>query len=274
MKKLIAFSLVLLLFCTTLVGCGETNTGEQGDNTMLMTEEMGKEIIDAWYNERVKTNPDYIRPNKLPFFFYGIYDEYVILFQVGGFSEAEVEQKIDDVSFKNYSQFKIFGYKDGVFSDIKELYDNDLLSKNSVSQIALIHSKSKVPYKLSLGNSDYFHEGSDSFLLLITSQTDLENLSRENNLGIDTAYNEAFFEDRVLILFYYRSSISNRMGVELRALNDTLTINLKYDVTTGNIGWTVIVDYPYIFEVEKEYIENIRHVQVKDISNNFEINVE
>ena len=155
--------LLLLFIALLLVGCDEientsetqtthiTETTETTETTITTTtattasidlsdvpiysnddlsEELKAEMEEAW----IRQKKGYFMP---PMVYYGTHNGYVILFLDGQFTARDL--RVGNEVFQYTSSFVIWAYKNNVFYELKEVYDNGDLRDCDLAIIAYQH---------------------------------------------------------------------------------------------------------------------------------------
>ena len=103
-----------------------------------------KEIKEAWAKKEKHDVFSYLdiinRQYVCGMRYYGTYNDYVILFQPTQLA-AITTKVIAGASFTWNTSFAIYGYRDGKFHNLSDLYDAGELSAEDIAKIAKTHSK-------------------------------------------------------------------------------------------------------------------------------------
>lgn len=104
------------------------------------------EIEEAWDNKFGNSPPWYNPEKPTSEFFglrcYGTYHDYVILFKPGNLT-IESKISIGEKTFVHPSSFNLYAYKDGVFYDLKGVYENGGISSNDIDTIFQHHQNTQ-----------------------------------------------------------------------------------------------------------------------------------
>lgn len=122
-----------------------------------------------------------------------------------------------------------------------------------------------IPYELGKKTTDYFEDNLDTWeelLVLIESMDELIQVMQENEFKISPMYEESFFEDHVLILYFYIEGIANDMELRLRIEDNTLCISKKFDMINGQ-GDTALRAWTFMIEIKKADIPGVTEVEIK-----------
>ena len=127
MKKICWLLIITLLF-GCLAACQSTGLSDNDRLTKNQKEEIDRAWEDGdgmpygeWYDDGFPYGPRY----------YGTENGYIFMFVFGAMT-IESGCTIGGYEFKSSESFNIYAYKDGVFSDVSDLYDQGLISDGAV----------------------------------------------------------------------------------------------------------------------------------------------
>lgn len=143
MRKFIALILVALLSVSLLAACSPSFPELSDSKAQEISDKLQSEYpqgLVAW-SEPKKDDRGTLR-------YYGTYEGYDILFYCGSGMLAAISGKtIGKSSFSHPQSFSLLAYKDGEFRSLEEIYDEGLISDESVAKAADTHREySKIVY--------------------------------------------------------------------------------------------------------------------------------
>jgi hypothetical protein len=129
MKKLISVAAVMLaiLMGVAMTGCGN-NVGKLSAEVEL---QIKQDFADNW-----GASVESVKIYK----YYGTYNESVVIMVQSGALPTPWQDNIDGVIFKYNDGHPIIVWKSGQFYELREAYENDLLSKKDLQSIAEIQN--------------------------------------------------------------------------------------------------------------------------------------
>lgn len=151
MKKIIAvlcFAVLLFTGCEAAVPTQNSTTTLAGVVTSPATTGetvlWKQEIEEAWYAaHNAELGPWYTAADGEVddgVRHYGTYDGYDVIY-LPTFDDAITQKQIGNVVFKNNYTFELYAYRDGLFYDLKQAYEEGLLNDVMLQQIAQIHAQ-------------------------------------------------------------------------------------------------------------------------------------
>ncbi len=120
----------------------------------------------------------------------------------------------------------------------------------------------KIPFKLSNKTTNYFDtDERETLLQIVTSLDGLTRVMGEKEFDISQMYEEDFFENKVLILYFFIESTDVQFEIKLEKVDsDTLKVEKVYDLGDGTPN-TIVVPYAFIIEVSKDDIAEISNIK-------------
>lgn len=120
----------------------------------------------------------------------------------------------------------------------------------------------KISFELSNKTTNYFDTDERETLLQIVNSLDgLTQLMGEKEFDISQMYEESFFENKVLILYFFIESTDVQFEIKLEKVDsDTLKVEKVYDLGDGTPN-TIVVPYTFIIEVSKDDIAEISNIK-------------
>ena len=140
--KRIALILAVVLLISCLTACNapsDNNESSEMYSPALMTAEKKAELehfltmnVDDWYSEKNL---------EARFRYYGTYDGYDIIFieSLHNFTHRSQARLIANITFLHIQPFSLCAYKDGNSIDLKEAYNQGLVSKETIEKVAELH---------------------------------------------------------------------------------------------------------------------------------------
>ena len=122
----------------------------------------------------------------------------------------------------------------------------------------------KIPFELSNKTTNYFDTDERETLLQIVNSLDgLTQLMVEKEFDILQMYEGSFFENKVLILYFFIESTDVQFEIKLEKVDsDTLKVEKVYDLGDGTPN-TIVVPYAFIIEVSKDDIAENSNIKLE-----------
>ncbi|MFA5719807.1 MAG: hypothetical protein WC939_01960 [Acholeplasmataceae bacterium] len=132
------------------------------------------------------------------------------------------------------------------------------------SLVACKEDEMKIPFELSNRITNYFDTDERETLLQIVNSLDgLTQLMGEKEFDISQMYEESFFENKVLILYFFIESTDVQFEIKLEKVDsDTLKVEKVYDLGDGTPN-TIVVPYAFIIEVSKDDIAENSNIKLE-----------
>src|SRR5690554_1436999 len=124
----------------------------------------------------------------------------------------------------------------------------------------------KIPFELSNKTTNYFDtDERESLLQIVNSLDELAQLMDQKYFNISPNYEEVFFENKVLILYFFIESTDVQFEIKIEKVNfDTLKVVKTYDLGDGTAN-TIVVPYAFIIEVSKDDMAEISNIKSEGI---------
>ena len=146
MKRTLAILLVMTMFAAILGGCsGEpveppyiSELDEEIQNAIKQTclDEVQADDSEGYFKDKTIDDVDIDR-------YYGTYNDCVVV-KIYGFYEytqALWEDRVAGVKIQYYNGCRISAWKDGVFYELKDAYEQGLLTRKDIKKIAAIQNR-------------------------------------------------------------------------------------------------------------------------------------
>lgn len=137
----------------------------------------------------------------------------------------------------------------------------------SLSACNLQEDEMNIPFEISDKTTNYFDTDEREILLqMVNSLDELIQLMGKKEFDISPMYEEGFFENKVLILYFIIESTDVHFEIKLQKDDsDTLKVKKVYDLGDGTAN-TIVVPYTFIIELSKMDITEISNIESEGIS--------
>ena len=116
-----------------------------------------------------------------------------------------------------------------------------------------------IPFVLSDKTTDYF--STEPLLQLVNSYEELTALLMEKEFTISPMYEEAFFDENSLVLYFFTVGIYNEiLEISLEAKKDIIVIYVQYDLP-GGMGMDALRPWAFLIEVDKADLADLTILQ-------------
>lgn len=120
-----------------------------------------------------------------------------------------------------------------------------------------------ISFTISDKTTDYYANGKRQQLFkLIKSFDELAQLLSDENFTISPPYDEQFFEDKVLLIYFFTSNIYNDLEVIMKTNGESLDLYILYDLPNG-LAMDAERNWVFLIEIEKIYTLDTKTVQIK-----------
>ncbi|HPX84318.1 MAG TPA: hypothetical protein PLW60_03625 [Bacilli bacterium] len=120
-----------------------------------------------------------------------------------------------------------------------------------------------ISFTISDKTTDYYANGERQQLFkLIKSFDELAQLLRDENFTISPPYDIQFFEDKVLLIYFFTSNIYNDLEVIMKTNGESLDLYKLYDLPNGLV-MDAERNWVFLIEIEKINTLDTKTVQIK-----------
>lgn len=120
-----------------------------------------------------------------------------------------------------------------------------------------------IPYEINDKTTNYFDaDGREVLLQMVNSLDELTQLLVENEFSISPMYEESFFEEYTLILYFFVAEVYNELDITIKAEDGSLSLYKTFDLPDG-LGLTAERFWTFMIEIKNIDIVNFTQIKIK-----------
>lgn len=120
-----------------------------------------------------------------------------------------------------------------------------------------------IPFEINDKTTNYFDaDGREVLLQMVNSLDELTQLLVENEFSISPMYEESFFEEYTLILYFFVAEVYNELDITIKAEDGSLSLNKTFDLPDG-LGLTAERFWTFMIEIKNIDIVNFTQIKIK-----------
>jgi len=120
-----------------------------------------------------------------------------------------------------------------------------------------------IPFEINDKTTNYFDaDGREVLLQMVNSLDELTQLLVENEFSISPMYEESFFEEYTLILYFFVAEVYNELDITIKAEDGSLSLYKTFDLSDG-LGLTAERFWTFMIEIKNIDIVNFTQIKIK-----------
>ncbi|MFA7417341.1 MAG: hypothetical protein WCZ19_02250 [Acholeplasma sp.] len=120
-----------------------------------------------------------------------------------------------------------------------------------------------IPFEINDKTTNYFDaDGREVLLQMVNSLDELTQLLVENEFSILPMYEESFFEEYTLILYFFVAEVYNELDITIKAEDGSLSLYKTFDLPDG-LGLTAERFWTFMIEIKNIDIVNFTQIKIK-----------
>lgn len=120
-----------------------------------------------------------------------------------------------------------------------------------------------IPFEINDKTTNYFDaDGREVLLQMVNSLDELTQLLVENEFSISPMYEESFFEEYTLILYFFVAEVYNELDITIKAEDGSLSLYKTFDLPDG-LGLTAERFWTFMIEIKNIDIVNFTQIKIK-----------
>ena len=120
-----------------------------------------------------------------------------------------------------------------------------------------------IPFEINDKTTNYFDaDGREVLLQMVNSLDELTQLLVENEFSISPMYEESFFEEYTLILYFFVAEVYNELDITIKAEDGSLSLYKTFDLPDG-LGLTAERFWAFMIEIKNIDIVNFTQIKIK-----------
>ena len=120
-----------------------------------------------------------------------------------------------------------------------------------------------IPFEINDKTTNYFDaDGREVLLQMVNSLDELTQLLVENEFSISPMYEESFFVEYTLILYFFVAEVYNELDITIKAEDGSLSLYKTFDLPDG-LGLTAERFWTFMIEIKNIDIVNFTQIKIK-----------